>query len=157
MASHGQAQEQCRLVHTHPFTHAPQRSPSLSRRVLVLRSFLGHFSAPGHARSCEEPFIPVDPLPAARSHLTQLVRAPPLNASVACRRGSGAIRSGRRWVFLHGPGTVRYMYVHMEMRIYMLTLDTLPCQLYLHSQLLLSSLYFSRVALIFEDAAVLRP
>ena len=49
------------------------------------------------------------------------------------------------------------MYVHMEMRIYMLTLDTLPCQLYLHSQLPLSSLYFSRVALIFEDAAVLRP
>jgi hypothetical protein len=40
---------------------------------------------------------------------------------------------------------------------HLLAFDTLPRQLYLHSQLRLPSLYFSRVARIFEDAAVSRP
>jgi len=39
----------------------------------------------------------------------------------------------------------------------MFAFDTLPRQLYLHSQLRLPSLYFSRVARIFEDAEVSRP
>jgi hypothetical protein len=39
----------------------------------------------------------------------------------------------------------------------MLAFDTLPRQLYLHAQMRLPSLYFSRVARIFEDAAVSRP
>jgi hypothetical protein len=41
--------------------------------------------------------------------------------------------------------------------VHVLAFDTLPRQLYLHSQLRLPSLYFSRVARIFEDAAVSRP
>jgi len=40
---------------------------------------------------------------------------------------------------------------------HLLAFDTLPRQLYLHSQLRLPSLYFSRVTRIFEDAAVSRP
>jgi hypothetical protein len=38
-----------------------------------------------------------------------------------------------------------------------LVFDTLPRQVYLHFHLRLPSLYFSRVARIFEDAAVSRP
>ena len=48
-------------------------------------------------------------------------------------------------------GSARFHNAHM------LAFDTLPRQLYLHSQLRLPSLYFSRVARIFEDAAVSRP
>ncbi|KAH9962450.1 hypothetical protein BC827DRAFT_1130505 [Russula dissimulans] len=48
-------------------------------------------------------------------------------------------------------GSPRFHNVHL------VALDTLPRQLYLHSQLRLPSLYFSRVARIFEDAAVSRP
>jgi hypothetical protein len=48
-------------------------------------------------------------------------------------------------------GSARFHNTHM------LAFDTLPRQLYLHSQLRLPSLYFTRVARIFEDAAVSRP
>ncbi|KAI0291930.1 hypothetical protein B0F90DRAFT_1647707 [Multifurca ochricompacta] len=48
-------------------------------------------------------------------------------------------------------GSARFHSAHI------IALDTLPRQLYLHSQLRLPSLYFSRVARIFEDAAVSRP
>ena len=44
------------------------------------------------------------PLPAACPRLTQPVFSLLLSTSVACGRGSGVIRSGRWWVFLHGPG-----------------------------------------------------
>jgi hypothetical protein len=48
-------------------------------------------------------------------------------------------------------GSARFHNAHL------IAFDTVPRQLYLHSQLRLPSLYFSRVTRIFEDAAVSRP
>ena len=48
-------------------------------------------------------------------------------------------------------GSARFHSVHI------FALDMLPRQFYLHAQLRLPSLYFSRVSRIFQDAAVSRP
>ena len=151
-------------IPTRSRTGSPQRSPSPSRGVLPLRSFLGRFSPLGRIHSREEPFIPIDPF---RLH------APlSLNPFSRCFGGARRRPADEEGVGSSGPGgggsyldlapcgtcacvsvlgTARFHNVHM------LAFDTLPRQLYLHSQLRLPSLYFSRVARIFEDAAVSRP
>lgn len=141
---------------------SPPRSPSPSRGVLPLRSFLGRFSPLSRAQSREEPFIPVDPF---RLHAP--ISLNPFSRCFGARRrpaddeaaSSGQGVSGS-YEDLGPCGTCTCVSVLGSARFHnahTLAFDTLPRQLYLYSQLRLPSLYFSRVARIFEDAAVSRP
>ncbi|KAI9510994.1 hypothetical protein F5148DRAFT_975952 [Russula earlei] len=139
----------------HSRTGSARRSPSPSRQMSPLRSFLGRLSPRGRAQSREEPFVPVDPF---RLHpqlsLKMFVRcwgerARPSDVEVGTPRSQLDMPLTCACVPLFGSS--RFHNTHL------LVFDTLPRQLYLHSQLRLPSLYFSRVARIFEDAAVSRP
>ncbi|KAI0287228.1 hypothetical protein BC826DRAFT_1045778 [Russula brevipes] len=129
------------------WSRAPPRAPLPLRAGYHLCVHSSVVSLLGRAQSREEPFIPINPF---RLH------APlPLNPFARCfgarRRTPDVEAAGPQYdmtcacVPLFGSG--RFHNLHL------LALDTLPRQLYLHSQLRLPSLYFSRVARIFEDAA----
>lgn len=146
---------------------SPQRSPSPSRGVLPLRSFLGRFSPLLRAQSREEPFIPIDPFrlhaPISLNPFSRCFgarRRPADEEAAPSGQGQGEGAGGSSFVDLAPCGTCTCVSLLGSARfhsVHMLVLDTLPRQLYLHSQLRLPSLYFSRVARIFEDAAVSRP
>jgi hypothetical protein len=162
-ASHGRRNSAESHTRTHSRTGSPQRSPSPSRGVLPLRSFLSRFSPLGRAQSREEPFIPVDPF---RLHAPISLnpfaccfgarRRPADEEAASPGQGSG----GSSYMDLARCGTCACVSLLGSARFHnahMLAFDTLPRQLYLHLHLRLPSLYFSRVARIFEDAAVSRP
>ena len=162
--SHGRRNSAESHTRTRSRTGSPQRSPSPSRGASPLLSFLGRFSPLGRAHSREEPFIPVNPF---RLHAP--ISLNPFSRCFGARRrtadeeatatgpGGGGESSS---VDLAPCGTcacVSLLGSASFHNAHMLAFDTLPRQLYLHSQLRLPSLYFSRVARIFEDAAVSRP
>ncbi len=127
-----------------------------------MRSLFSRLSPLGRAHSREDPFIPVDPF---RLHAP--ISLNPFSRCFGARRrpadeeaatpGSGG---GASYMDLPPCGTCACVSLLGSARFHnahMLAFDTLPRQLYLHVQLRLPSLYFSRVARIFEDAAVSRP
>lgn len=155
-----QARRNSAESHTRSRTGSPQRSPSPSRGVLPLRSLLGRFSPLGRAQSREDPFIPVDPFRLhGRVSLNPFsrcfgARRRPADEEVASPRPGGSsldLPPCGTCACVSLLGSARFHNVHL------LAFDTFPRQLYLHMHLRLPSLYFSRVALIFEDAAVSRP
>jgi len=161
-ASHGRRNSAESHTRTRSRTGSPQRSPSPSRGVLPLR-FLGRFSPLGRAQSREEPFIPVDPF---RLHAP--ISLNPFARCFGARRrptdeeaaSSGQGDAGSSYMNLAPCSTCACVSFFGSARFHnahTLAFDTLPRQLYLHSQLRLPSLYFTRVARIFEDAAVSRP
>ena len=157
-----QARRNSAESHTRTRSGSPQRSPSPSRGVLPFRSILGRFSPLGRTQSREDPFVPVDPF---RLHSSLSLnpfsrcfgpRRRPADEEVASP-GPGGVGS---YSDLAPCGTCTCVSLLGSSRFHnahVLAFDTLPRQLYLHSQLRLPSLYFSRVARIFEDAAVSRP
>jgi hypothetical protein len=162
-ASHGRRDSAESHTRTRSHPGSPQRTPSPSRGVLPLRSFLSRFSPLGRAQSREEPFIPIDPF---RLHAP--ISLNPLACCFGARRrpadeeaaSPGQGGGGSSYMDLAPCGTCACASLLGSARFHnahMLAFDTLPRQLYLHSQLRLPSLYFSRVARIFEDAAVSRP
>jgi hypothetical protein len=160
-ASHGRRHSA--ESHTHSPTGSPPRSPSPSRGVLPLRSFLGRFSPLGRTQSREEPFIPIDPFrlhaPISLNPFSRCFRARRRHADEEAA-SSGQADGGSSYVGLAPCGTCACVSFSGSARFHnahMLALDTLPRQLYLHFQLRLPSFYFSRVTRIFEDAAVSRP
>ena len=140
---------------THSRTGSPTRSPSPSRGVIPLRSFLGRFSPLGRTQSREEPFIPINPFRPHPSLSLNLfsrcfgTRSRRADVEAAPYESQSDISCTCACVPLFGSAHFHNAHI--------LAFDTLPRQLYLHSQLRLPSLYFSRVARIFEDAAVSRP
>ncbi|KAH9987928.1 hypothetical protein BJV74DRAFT_840524 [Russula compacta] len=136
-------------------TGSPTRSPSPSRGVIPLRSFLGRLSPLGRTQSREEPFIAINPFRPHPSLSLNLFsrcfgtrsRRPDVEAVPYESQSDISCTCACVPLF----GSTRFHNAHI------LAFDTLPRQLYLHSQLRLPSLYFSRVARIFEDAAVSRP
>ena len=155
-----QARRNSAESHTRSRTGSPQRSPSPSRGVLPLRSLLGRFSPLGRAHSREDPFIPVDPF-----RLHGPVSLNPFSRCFGARRRpadeeAASSRPGDSSLDLAPCGTCACVSLLRSARfhnMHLLAFDTFPRQLYLHAQLRLPSLYFSRVARIFEDAAVSRP
>src|SRR5712671_5329585 len=120
-----------------------------------LRSFLGRFSPRARAQSREEPFIPIDPF---RLHPT--LSHNPFARCCGARQQPADVEVGTPGSQPDMPltcacvpffGSARFHNAHL------VAFDALPRQLYLHSHLRLPSFYFSRVARIFEDAAVSRP
>ncbi|KAH9007697.1 hypothetical protein EDB83DRAFT_700068 [Lactarius deliciosus] len=136
-------------------TQSRSRSPSPSRAVSPLRTFLDRFSPLGRVYSREEPFIPIDPFQFHFSLSFKLfarcfgARAQPGDVE----EGTPASQTDVSCTCPCVPffGSARFHSVHI------VAFDMLPRQLYLHTQLRLPSLYFSRVARIIQDAAVSRP
>lgn len=141
----------------------PTRSPSLPgtprrssspRGVLPLRSFLGRFS-PGRGINREEPFVPINPFrlhaPLSLNPFARCFGKRPPLPDVELPVPGSQLELPRPCVCVPLLGSARFHDAHT------LAFDTLPRQFYLHLQLRLPSLYFSRVARIFEDAAVSRP
>ena len=143
--------------HARSRTGSPTRSPSPSRAVLPLRAFFGRFSPLGRVHSREEPFIPIDPFrlhaPLSLSSFARCfgARQRPSDVEAVIPSPGSLTDTSSTCACVPLFGSARFHNVHV------LAFDTLPRQLYLHSQLRLPSLYFSRVARIFEDAAVSRP
>lgn len=135
-------------------TGSPRRSASPSRGVLPLRSFLGRFS-PGRGHHREEPFVPIDPFrlhaPLSLNPFARCFGKRPQLPDVEVPVPESQSDFSRPCVCVPLFGSGRFHNTHT------LAFDTLPRQLYLHLHLRLPSLYFSRVARIFEDAAVSRP
>ena len=142
---------------------SPTRTPSLNgsprrsaspRGVLPLRSFLGRFS-PGRGINREEPFVPVDPFrlhaPLSLNPFARCFGKRPQLPDVEAQVPASQSELSRPCVCVPLFGSARFHDTHT------LVFDTLPRQVYLHLHLRLPSLYFSRVARIFEDAAVSRP
>ncbi|KAH9167607.1 hypothetical protein EDB89DRAFT_2074727 [Lactarius sanguifluus] len=117
-------------------TQSRSRSPSPSRAVSPLRTFLDRFSPLGRVYSREEPFMPIDPF---QFHFS-------LSLNLFARCFGARAR----------PGDVEEGTAASQTDV-SFAFDMFPRQLYLHTQLRLPSLYFSRVARIFQDAAVSRP
>jgi hypothetical protein len=133
---------------------SPQRSPSPSRAILPLRSFLGRFS-PGRAHHREDPFVPIDPFrlhpPLSLNPFSRCFGTRPQLPDVEEAAPGSQSELLRSCACVPLFGSARFHNAHL------IAFDTVPRQLYLHSQLRLPSLYFSRVTRIFEDAAVSRP
>lgn len=135
---------------------SPARSPSPSRAISSpLRTFLDRFSPLGRVYSREDPFIPIDPF---RFHTSLSLnpfarccgaRAQPEDLEESTPTSQTDLSCTCQCVPLFG--SARFHSAHI------LALDILPRQFYLHAQLRLPSLYFSRVSRIFQDAAVSRP
>ncbi|KAF8256363.1 hypothetical protein EI94DRAFT_1711735, partial [Lactarius quietus] len=134
---------------------SPARSPSPSRAISPLRTFFDRFSPLGRVYSREEPFIPIDPFrfhsslslnPFARccgpraQHVDIEEATPSSHSDISCTCACVPLF-----------GSARFHSAHI------FAFDMLPRQFYLHAQLRLPSLYFSRVSRIFQDAAVSRP
>jgi hypothetical protein len=134
---------------------SPARSPSPSRAVSPLRTFFGRFSPLGRVYSREEPFIPLDPFrlnaPLSFNPFAWCFGARRQPADVEAMVPGSLADTSCTCACVPFFGSARFHNAHI------FAFDTLPRQLYLHSQLRLPSLYFSRVARIFEDAAVSRP
>jgi hypothetical protein len=132
---------------------SPTRSPSPSR-FLARRTFLGRFSPLGRVQSREEPFIPIDPfrlhIPLSLNSIAWCCGACSQSADVEAAVSGSQTNTCCTCACVPFFGS-RFHNAHI------VAFDTIPRQLYLHSQLRLPSLYFSRVARIFEDAAVSRP
>ncbi|KAF9074689.1 hypothetical protein BDP27DRAFT_1316661 [Rhodocollybia butyracea] len=149
------------------------RSPShsRSRATSPLRIFQqwsqGIHHRP-HMNHHEEPFVPVDPFQSQfrfrvrppRFRLPGCLRMPlagktdnteglPMKTHDASRPSTTAHRAAFD-EYVNNPG-----HEHHDMRIFFL--DTLPRVIYLHLLLRIPSMYFSRVARIFEDAEVSKP
>ncbi|KAI0246780.1 hypothetical protein BJV78DRAFT_1286112 [Lactifluus subvellereus] len=141
--------------HARSRTGSPTRSPSPSRAVLPLRHFFGRFSPLGRVQSKEEPFIPIDPFrlhaPLSLNPFARCFGARPQPPDIEGVAPGSPTDTSCACACVPIFGSARFHNVHV------LALDTLPRQLYLHLQLRLPSLYFSRVARIYEDAAVSRP
>jgi hypothetical protein len=136
-------------------TGSPRRSPSPSRGVIPLRSFLGRLSPGSRNHHREEPFIAVDPFrlhpPLSLNPFARCFGKRPQTPDVELAAADSESELCRTCACVPLFGSARFHNAHL------VAFDTLPRQLYLHSQLRLPSLYFSRVARIFEDAAVSRP
>jgi hypothetical protein len=139
-------------------TGSPVRSPSPSRAISPLRTFFDRFSPLGRVYSREEPFIPIDPFrfhtplslnPFARCCGTRSQQPGEGDIEEAAPSSRSDISCTCACVPLFG--SARFHSAHI------FTFDMLPRQFYLHAQLRLPSLYFSRVSRIFQDAAVSRP
>lgn len=127
-----------------------------------MRSILGRFSPLGRTQSREDPFIPIDPF-----RLHGPLSLNPFSRCFGARRRSTDEEvatpepgGGGSFSDLAPCGTCACVSILGSARFHnahVVAFDTLPRQVYLHSQLRLPSLYFSRVARIFEDAAVSRP
>ncbi|KAA1477487.1 hypothetical protein DENSPDRAFT_885140 [Dentipellis sp. KUC8613] len=174
------------LAHPHSRNHSlsqqrhdsvdSQQSPAHSRAVSPLRAVLDRWPALHRAHSREDPFVPVDPFRAryAFSLSRCFHRVGP--SSLTSPSGSGydvsSAHSTSFSVFtdvdvecdlddtcvccsLFCTGTGRESKQWRATRLFFT--DTLPRQMYLHLLMRLPSLYFSRVARIFEDAEVSRP
>ncbi|KAH9027954.1 hypothetical protein EDB85DRAFT_2074698 [Lactarius pseudohatsudake] len=129
-------------------TQSRSRSPSPSRAISPLRTFLDRFSPLGRVYSREEPFMPIDPF--------QFHFSLSLHLFARCFGAQEGTPASQTDVSCTCPcvpffGSARFHSVHI------VAFDMLPRQMYLHTQLRLPSLYFSRVARIFQDAAVSRP
>jgi hypothetical protein len=123
--------------------------------MIPLRSFLGRFSPGSRNHHREEPFVAINPFkPHPSLSLNPFARCfgkRPQTPDVEMAGAESDSELCRTCACVPLFGSARFHNAHL------VVLDTLPRQLYLHSQLRLPSLYFSRVALIFEDAAVSRP
>ncbi|KAJ6615543.1 hypothetical protein B0H10DRAFT_65422 [Mycena sp. CBHHK59/15] len=108
-------------------------SQSRSRAASPLRIFQ-HLSAGIHRRT-HDPFVPVNPFVLSRSGLFSFLWRAHMNTDEEAQPEIAVF-----------PGTMKAFVT-----------DTLLRQIYLHMLLRLPSLYFSRVARIFEDAEVSRP
>ncbi|KAI0260899.1 hypothetical protein BC834DRAFT_831003 [Gloeopeniophorella convolvens] len=155
---HSQARKGSTESHTraHSRTRSRTRSLSPQRATSPLRTIFDRFPALGRVHSREEPFIPVNPFQLRErvsfGAFARCCGARPRTADVeAAAAGSQVDLSCQACACVPLCGSARFHSAHI------LALDTLPRQLYLHSQMRLPSLYFSRVARIFEDAAVSRP
>jgi hypothetical protein len=132
-----------------------RRSPSPSRGVIPLRSFLGRFSPGSRNHHRDEPFVAIDPFrlhpPLSLNPFSRCFGKRPQVPDVELAPTESESEMCRTCACIPLFGSARFHNAHL------LAFDTLPRQLYLHSQLRLPSLYFSRVTRIFEDAAVSRP
>ncbi|KAJ7123195.1 hypothetical protein C8R44DRAFT_671086 [Mycena epipterygia] len=111
-------------------------SQSRSRAASPLRIFQ-HLSAGFHRRNrTDDPFVPVNPFEFTRF-------------------GFSSLRPcfGPEWTTTNTEPDTKASIKHTKLFV----TDTLPRQVYLHLLLRLPSMYFSRVARIFEDAEVSRP
>ncbi|CAL1701919.1 unnamed protein product [Somion occarium] len=130
--------------------HTPlSRSPTPSRAASPLRLF-GFNLHRTHSR--DEPFIPVDPFQSRLRWFSSPSSTPqrrPLELDVECRDTFATCL----------PLPIQCTNTNSRLNVWTANIgifftDTLPRQLYLHILLRLPSLYFSRVARIFEDAEV---
>ena len=151
------AQEQRRVSYS--FTHRLPATLSFP----FLRSLASAFVPLSRAQSHEEPFIPVDPFrlhaPISLNPFTCCfgARWRPADEEAA---SSGQGGGGSFYMDLARCGTCACVSILGSARFqnaHTLAFDTFPRQLYLHSQLGLPSIYFSRVTRIFEDAGVSQP
>ncbi|KAJ7174446.1 hypothetical protein C8R46DRAFT_1080930 [Mycena filopes] len=108
-------------------------SQSRSRAASPLRIFQ-HLSAGFHRRNPDDPFVPVNPFEFTRLGFYSFGLCFGFNATTTLDGEQDTIDHAKLFFT-----------------------DTLPRQVYLHLLLRLPSMYFSRVARIFEDAEVSRP
>ena len=128
----------------------PTASASHSRATSPIRLF----SWPGFHRTHEDPFIPVDPFQ-IRTRLRRLsFHSPDIEHNLpfdpTCEENPFCCISP----FHCKPGD-RFLSLLRDVRYFIL--DTLPRQIYLHLLLRLPSLYFSRIARVYEDAQLSKP
>ncbi|KAI0059345.1 hypothetical protein BV25DRAFT_1860623 [Artomyces pyxidatus] len=127
------------------------RSRSHSRAASPLRHILDRF--PLHrSHSREEPFVAVDPWRMQQNPFGAFTRR--LSGS---RKGEGDSESKSEIEKLPGCFCMPLLHSSKFHAGHVFLFDTFPRQLYLHTLMRLPSLYFSRVARIFEDAEVSRP
>ncbi|TFY76837.1 hypothetical protein EWM64_g7176 [Hericium alpestre] len=142
--------------HTHTRSRSRQdsaESPPQSRATSPLRAIFDRWPALHRAHSREELFVAVDPFRARYTFsLTRCFHRIPPSSSNPSTVGSISIFTD---VDVECDDACCFP-VHTRPARMFVT-DTLPRQMYLHMLMRLPSLYFTRVARIFEDAEVSRP
>lgn len=134
-----------------PTSRSPSRSRS--RAASPLRLFQ-QWSAGRRQRHADEPFVPVDPFKAKKTHFN--FPCLPTTAPLTLSHTHNHTHDGPGSPDTAGCDACIPRSSSMDSWSIFIT-DTLPRQLYLNLLLFLPAMYFSRVAKIFEDAEVSRP
>ncbi|KAG5650099.1 hypothetical protein H0H81_000763 [Sphagnurus paluster] len=134
-----------------PTSRSPSRSRS--RAASPLRLFQ-QWSAGRRQRHADEPFVPVDPFKAKKTHFN--FPCLPTTAPLTLSHTHNHTHDGPGSPGTAGCDACIPRSSSMDSWSIFIT-DTLPRQLYLNLLLFLPAMYFSRVAKIFEDAEVSRP
>ena len=143
------------------------QSHSRSRAASPLRAFLDRWPALHRAHSREEPFVPIDPF-RSRAHSSSLLHrlGHPHHHHHHHRQGASEHDPERGGADTSPEAEcedvlaccgVAFGARMLGRSTHEFVTDTLPRQTYLHFLMRLPSVYFSRVARIFEDAEVSRP
>lgn len=139
---------------TSPKKHGNESPPTASTPHSRATSPIRLFSWPGFHRNHEDPFVPVDPFQ-IRTRLRRLsFHSPDIQHNVlfdpACEGNPFCCIPP-----LHCSPEDPFISFLRDARYFIL--DTLPRQIYLHLLIRLPSLYFSRIARVYEDAQLSKP